>query len=75
LPKYGADGDVIDISLVTVSVQNFDKTIVVLSAHTLISGGFSNWRVLKKSEGRRIKRSFNIIMHSIRFLTQTSWRK
>lgn len=68
MPKYGADGDVIDISLVTVSVQNFDKTIVVLPAYTLISEGFKNWRGMQESDGRRIKRSFNIDMQSIRFL-------
>jgi miniconductance mechanosensitive channel len=68
MPKYGADGDVIDISLVTVSVQNFDKTIVVLPAYTLISEGFKNWRGMQESGGRRIKRSFNIDMQSIRFL-------
>lgn len=68
MPGYGADGDVIDISLVTVSVQNFDKSIVVLPAYTLISEGFRNWRGMKESEGRRIKRAVNIDMTSIRFL-------
>lgn len=68
MPKYGADGDVIDISLVTVSVQNFDKTIVVLPAYTLISEGFRNWRGMRESDGRRITRSFSIDMQSIRFL-------
>mgnify|MGYP001809632762 FL=1 len=68
MPKYGADGDVIDISLVTVSVQNFDKTIVVLPSYTLISEGFKNWRGMQESGGRRIKRSFNIDLQSIRFL-------
>ena len=68
MPKYGADGDVIDISLVTVSVQNFDKTIVVLPAYTLISEGFKNWRGMRESGGRRIKRSFSIDTQSIRFL-------
>jgi len=75
LPKYGADGDVIDISLVTVSVQNFDKSIVVLPAYTLISEGFKNWRGMKESDGRRIKRSFNIDMHSIRFLDDNLMKK
>jgi miniconductance mechanosensitive channel len=68
MPKYGADGDVIDISLVTVSVQNFDKSIVVLPAYTLISEGFRNWRGMKESEGRRIKRAVSIDMQSVRFL-------
>ncbi|NTU53989.1 MAG: mechanosensitive ion channel family protein [Chlorobiaceae bacterium] len=71
MPKYGADGDVIDISLVTVSVQNFDNSIVVLPAYTLISEGFRNWRGMKESEGRRIKRFVNIDMQSIRFLDDT----
>jgi miniconductance mechanosensitive channel len=75
MPKYGADGDVIDISLVTVSVQNFDKTIVVLPAYTLISEGFRNWRGMQESDGRRIKRSFNIDMHSIRFLDENLMKK
>jgi miniconductance mechanosensitive channel len=75
MPKYGADGDVIDISLVTVSVQNFDKTIVVLPAYTLISEGFKNWRGMQESDGRRIKRSFNIDMQSIRFLDDDLMKK
>jgi miniconductance mechanosensitive channel len=75
MPKYGADGDVIDISLVTVSVQNFDKTIVVLPAYTLISEGFKNWRGMQESDGRRIKRSFNIDMQSIRFLDDELMKK
>lgn len=70
MPRYGADGDVIDISLVTVSVQNFDKSIVVLPAYTLISEGFRNWRGMKESEGRRIKRSVSIDMQSICFLDE-----
>ncbi|RXK84993.1 mechanosensitive ion channel [Chlorobaculum sp. 24CR] len=75
MPKYGADGDVIDISLVTVSVQNFDKTIVVLPAYTLISEGFKNWRGMQESGGRRIKRAFNIDMQSIRFLDDDLMKK
>ncbi len=75
VPKYGADGDVIDISLVTVSVQNFDKTIVVLPAYTLISEGFKNWRGMQESGGRRIKRSVNIDLHSIRFLDDQLTKK
>lgn len=67
MPKYGADGDVIDISLVTVSVQNWDKTISTIPAYALISEGFKNWRGMSESGGRRIKRSINIDMQSVRF--------
>jgi miniconductance mechanosensitive channel len=67
MPKYEADGKVIDISLVTVSVQNWDKTISTIPAYALISEGFRNWRGMNESGGRRIKRSLNIDMTSIRF--------
>lgn len=67
MPKYGADGDVIDISLVTVSVQNWDKTISTIPAYALISEGFKNWRGMSESGGRRITRSVTIDMNSVRF--------
>jgi miniconductance mechanosensitive channel len=67
MTKYDADGEVIDISLVTVSVQNGDKSIVAIPAYSLISEGFKNWRGMTESEGRRIKRSIYIDMTSIRF--------
>ncbi|ASQ90792.1 mechanosensitive ion channel protein MscS [Prosthecochloris sp. GSB1] len=67
MPKYGADGDVVDISLVTVSVRNWDKTISTIPAYALISEGFKNWRGMSESGGRRIKRSVNIDMNSVRF--------
>lgn len=67
MPKYEADGEVTDISLVTVSVQNWDKTISTIPAYALISEGFRNWRGMNESGGRRIKRSLNIDMTSIRF--------
>ncbi|MEK9863621.1 MAG: mechanosensitive ion channel domain-containing protein, partial [Verrucomicrobiota bacterium] len=57
MPKYGADGDVIEIGLTTVKVQNFDKTITTLPTYTLISDAFRNWRGMTESAGRRIKRS------------------
>jgi miniconductance mechanosensitive channel len=69
MPKYGADGDVIDITLHTVRVQNFDKTIVTIPAYSLISDAFKNWRGMQESSGRRIKRAINIDMQSIRFCT------
>ncbi|MFC1694139.1 mechanosensitive ion channel family protein [Candidatus Latescibacterota bacterium] len=70
MPKYGADGDVIDISLTTVKVQNWDKTITTIPAYALISESFKNWRGMSESGGRRIKRSVNIDMNSIKFCTE-----
>ncbi len=67
MPKYGADGDVIDITLTTVKVQNWDKTISTIPAYSLISDSFKNWRGMSESGGRRIKRHLNIDMSSIRF--------
>ncbi len=69
MPKYGADGDVIDITLNTVKVQNFDKTIVTIPAYALISDSFKNWRGMVESGGRRIKRSINIDVNSISICT------
>ncbi|WP_053364877.1 mechanosensitive ion channel family protein [Bacillus sp. FJAT-27245] len=70
MPKYGANGDVIDISLVTVKVQNFDKTITMLPSYALISESFINWRGMQSSGGRRIKRSLYIDTSSIKFCTE-----
>lgn len=67
MPKYGANGDVIDISLNTVKVQNFDKTITTIPTYALVSESFQNWAGMEDSDGRRIKRSINIDMKSIRF--------
>lgn len=69
MPKYGADGDVIDITLTTVKVQNWDKTITTIPAYSLISDSFKNWRGMAESGGRRIKRSIYIDMNSIKFCT------
>ncbi|MDH8701655.1 miniconductance mechanosensitive channel [Dysgonomonadaceae bacterium PH5-43] len=66
--KYGADGDVTEINLTTVKVQNFDKTITTLPTYALISDSFQNWRGMKDAEGRRIKRSLSIKQSSIRFI-------
>ncbi|MDR3061368.1 MAG: mechanosensitive ion channel family protein [Dysgonamonadaceae bacterium] len=68
VPKYGADGDVIEINLTTVKVQNFDKTITTLPTYALISDSFQNWRGMQMSGGRRIKRSIIIKQSSIRFV-------
>ncbi len=67
--KYGADGDVIEITLATVKVQNFDKTITTIPTYALISDSFKNWRGMQVSGGRRIKRALIIRQKSIRFLT------
>ena len=67
MPKYGADGTVMEINLTTVKVQNFDKTIVTLPTYSLISDSFQNWRGMEESGGRRIKRSINIDMDSVSF--------
>ncbi len=69
MPKYGADGDVVDISLTTVKVQNWDKTITTIPTYTLVTDYFQNWRGMEESGGRRIKRSINIDMNSIKFCT------
>jgi len=68
MPKYNADGDVIDISLNTVKVQNWDKTIATIPTYALVSESFNNWRGMEDSGGRRIKRSININMKSVGFL-------
>lgn len=67
--KYGADGDVIEINLATVKVQNFDKTITTIPTYALISDSFKNWRGMVNSEGRRIKRSLNIKLSSVKYLS------
>jgi len=69
MPKYGADGDIIDITLNTVKVQNFDKTITMIPSYALISDSFKNWRGMQTSGGRRIKRAINIDTSSIMFCT------
>lgn len=69
IPAHGADGDVIDIKLQTVSIQNFDNTIVNVPIYSLVSSSFKNWRGMSESGGRRIKRSINIDMNSVKFCT------
>ncbi|RHW34024.1 mechanosensitive ion channel family protein [Lysinibacillus yapensis] len=70
MPKYGADGDVIDLSLNTVKVQNFDKTITTIPSYALISDSFKNWRGMQATGGRRIKRSLFIDTTSISFCSK-----
>lgn len=69
MPRYGADGDVIDVSLMTVKVRNWDKTITSLPTYALVSESFKNWRGMKDTGGRRIKRAINIDVNTIRFCT------
>ncbi len=70
MPKYGADGDVAEITLTTVKVQNFDKTITTIPTYALISDSFQNWRGMQDSGGRRIKRSIVIKQNSIRYIRE-----
>ncbi len=67
MPQFGADGDVLDVSLTTVKVQNWDKTITTIPTYSLISHSFKNWRGMQESGGRRIKRALYLDMTSIRF--------
>ncbi len=69
MPKYGTDGDVLAITLNTVKIQNWDKTISTIPTYAFISDSFKNWRGMTDSKGRRIKRSLNIDMTSIKFCT------
>ncbi|HNS18493.1 MAG TPA: mechanosensitive ion channel [Bacteroidales bacterium] len=69
MSKYGADGTVQDISLTTVKIQNFDKTIVTVPTYSLVSDSFQNWRGMEDSGVRRIKRSVYIDIQSIKFCT------
>jgi len=68
MPKYGADGDVTEVTVNTVKVQNWDKTISTIPTYAMISDSFKNWRGMSDSGGRRIKRSVFLDMNSIRFV-------
>ncbi|WP_434643509.1 mechanosensitive ion channel family protein [Klebsiella sp. I138] len=70
MPKYGADGAVIDIGLTTVKVRNWDNTITTIPTWSLVSDSFKNWSGMSASGGRRIKRSLNIDTTSIHFLDE-----
>ena len=69
MPKYGADGTVIEVTLNTVKVRNWDNTITTIPPYLLVSDSFHNWRGMQESGGRRVKRSVNIDMNSVRFCT------
>ncbi|MEH0875449.1 mechanosensitive ion channel [Pectobacterium cacticida] len=70
MPKYGADGAVIDIGLTTVKVKNWDNTVTTIPTYALVSDSFKNWRSMSESGGRRIKRSINIDTTSVHFMTE-----
>jgi miniconductance mechanosensitive channel len=78
IPDFGVDGDIIDVTLQTVTVRNWDMTIATVPIYTLISSSFRNWRGMTESGGRRIKRALYIDMNSIKFcdkeLLSRLWR-
>ena len=74
-PQFGTDGDVIDIALHAVKIQNWDKTVSIIPTHKLIDSAFRNWRGMSESGGRRIKRSLFIDMNSIHLCDQTMLQK
>ena len=71
MPKYGVDGDIMEIGLTTVKVRNFDKTITTVPTQALIGDSFKNWRGMQETGGRRIKRSINININSIHFCSES----
>jgi miniconductance mechanosensitive channel len=73
--KYGSDGDVMEVSLTTVQVRNWDKTITTVPPYALVNDSFQNWRGMFEIGGRRVKRSINIDMSSVRFLTAQEWKQ
>ena len=75
MPKYGADGDVIEVSLTTVKVRNWDKTITTVPPYALVNDSFQNWRGMFDMGGRRVKRSINIDMNTVRFCTEEELAK
>lgn len=75
MPKYGANGDVMEVSLTTVKVRNFDKTITTIPPYALVSDSFQNWRGMRETGGRRIMRSINIDMNTVHFCTQEEKEK
>ena len=75
MEQYGADGDVIEINLNSVKIQNFDKTITTIPTYKLISDSFKNWRGMSESDGRRIKRSLLIKGSSIKFMNNNELKE
>lgn len=70
MPKYGANGNIVEIALTTVKIQNWDKTITTIPTYALITESFKNWRGMSNSGGRRIKRSISIDVNTIQFCTE-----
>ena len=70
VPKHGADGDVLEVTLTTVKVRNWDRTIITVPPYALVNDSFQNWRGMFDTGGRRIKRSINIDMNTVRFCTK-----
>ncbi len=70
MPKFGADGEVLEVALTTVKVRNWDKTITTIPTYALISDSFKNWRGMSNSGVRRIKRSINLDINSVKFLDE-----
>ena len=70
MPKYGANGDIVEIALTTVKVQNWDKTITTIPTYALITESFKNWRGMSESGGRRIKRAINIDLNTVKFCSE-----
>jgi miniconductance mechanosensitive channel len=75
MAKHGVDGEVLDVNLNTVRVQNWDKTITAIPTYDLVTGSFKNWRGMSESGGRRIKRSIHIDMRSVRFVDEEQMKK
>ncbi|WP_306250811.1 mechanosensitive ion channel family protein [Parvularcula sp. IMCC14364] len=75
MPSYNVDGDVMEIALTTVKIRNFDKTITTVPTQALISESFKNWRGMTETGGRRIKRSLNIDVSTIRFCDEEMLRR
>lgn len=75
MPKYQADGTVVDINLQTIKVQNWDKTFTTIPIYALVSDSFRNWRGMTESGGRRIKRAINIDMRSVKFVDEEMFER
>ncbi len=75
MPKYGADGDIVDMTLTTIMVQNWDKTITTIPMQALVSDSFKNWKGMQESDGRRIKRAIRIDMNSVKFVDEVLLKK
>ena len=75
MPKFNADGEVIEIALTTVKVRNWDNTVTTIPTYALISDSFKNWRAMSESGGRRIKRAIHIDLNSVRFISETHMQR